>query len=190
MSRSRRRRPRLPSPPIKRTRHRSHPWRFKVAVAGVAAAAFLTVVYWPLDDKLEHLDPRPEQMLAAEPEPGTAAPNADRFVCDVAYVNDGDTLRCEDGTRIRLHAVAARESDETCSPGHPCPAASAASATTELRRLAARRTISCERIGEIYNRVTAICWTPADVEINCAMIRSGTAVLWDRFNQERAICRS
>lgn len=191
MSRSRRRRPRLPSPPVKRARRRSHPWRFAVAVACVAAAAFLTVVYWPLDDELERMAPKLEQMLAVEPESGTAtAPNIDRFACDVAYVNDGDTLRCEDGTRIRLHAVAARETDETCSPGHPCPAASAASATAELRRLAARRTISCERIGESYNRVTAICWTPADVEINCAMIRSGTAVVWDRFNQERAICRS
>lgn len=186
----RRRRPRLPSSSIKRGRRRSHPWRFPVAVAGVAAAAFLTVVYWPLDDKLERLDPRLEQMLAMEPEPRSAAPTADRFACDVAYVNDGDTLRCEDGTRIRLHAVAARETDETCSAGHPCPAASAASATAELRRLAANRTLSCERIGQSYNRVTAICWTPADEEINCAMIRSGKTVIWDRFNRERAICQS
>jgi len=162
----------------------------------VAAAAFLTVVYWPLDDDFERLVPKLEHMLAVEPEPkperepGSAAPTADRFVCDVAYVTDGDTLRCEDGTRIRLHAVAARETDETCSPGHPCPNASAASATAELRRLAANRTLSCERIGESYNRITAICWTPADVEINCAMIRSGTTVVWDRFNRERAICRS
>lgn len=191
MSRSRRRRPRLPPHPGKRNRRRSHPWRFAIAVAGVAAAAFLTVVYWPLDDKLERLDPRLEQMLAVEPEPGSAAAaTAGRFACDVAYVNDGDTLRCEDGTRIRLHAVAARETDETCSPGHPCPAASAASATAELRRLAGNRMITCERIGQSYNRVTAICWTPADVEINCAMIRSGTTVVWDRFNREHAICRS
>lgn len=194
MSRSRRRRPRLPPHPGKRNRRRSHPWRFAVAVAGVAAAAFLTVVYWPLDDDFERLVPKVEQMLAVEPEPepetGLAAPTADRFVCDVAYVNDGDTLRCEDGTRIRLHAVAARETDETCSPGHPCPAASAASATAELRRLAANRTLSCERIGQSYNRITAICWTPADVEINCAMIRSGTTVVWARFNRERPICRS
>ena len=162
----------------------------------MAAAAFLTVVYWPLDDKLERLDPRLEQMLAVKPEPeperepGSPAPPADRFVCDVAYVTDGDTLRCEDGTRIRLHAVAAREADETCSPGHPCPTASAASATAELRRLASNRRLSCERIGQSYNRITAICWTPTDVEINCAMIRSGTTVVWDRFNRERAICRS
>ena len=190
MSRSRRRRPRLPSPPVKRIRRRSHPWRFAVAVAGVAAAAFLTVVYWPLDDELERLVPKVEQMLAVKSKQTAAAPTADRFACDVAYVNDGDTLRCEDGTRIRLHAVAARETDETCSPGHPCPTASAASATAELRRLAANRTNTCERIGQSYNRITAICWTPADVEINCAMIRSGTTVVWDRFNRERAICRS
>ena len=194
MSRSHRRRPRHPSPPAKRTRRRSHPWRFAVAVAGVAAASFLTVVYWPLDDDFERLVPKVEQMLAVEPEPepetGLAAPTADRFVCDVAYVNDGDTLRCEDGTRIRLHAVAARETDGACSPGHPCPTASAASATAELRRLAGNRMITCERIGQSYNRVTAICWTPADVEINCAMIRSGTTVVWDRFNRERAICQS
>lgn len=195
MSRSRRRRPRLPSPPTKRPRRRSHPWRFAVAVAGVAAAAFLTVVYRPLDDDFERLIPKLEQMLAVEPEPepetgSAAAVIADQFACDVAYVNDGDTLRCEDRTRIRLHAVAAREADETCSPGHPCPTASAASATAELRRLAANRTITCERIGQSYNRITAICWTPANVEINCAMIRSGTTVMWDRFNQERAICRS
>jgi len=191
MSRYRRRSPRLLSPSIKRPRRRSHPWRFTVAVAGVAAAAFLTVVYWPLDDDFERLVPKLQQMLAVAVKPGSAAaPMGDRFTCDVAYVNDGDTLRCEDGTRIRLHAVAARESDETCSPGHPCPAASAASATTELRRLAANQTITCERIGQSYNRVTAICWTPADVEINCAMIRSGTTVVWDRFNREREICRS
>nr|WP_295236657.1 nuclease [uncultured Brevundimonas sp.] len=194
MSRSRRRRPRLPSPPTKRPHRRSHPWRFAVAVAGVAAAAFLTVVYWPLDDDVERLIPKVEQMLAVEPDPepetGSAAAIADRFACDVAYVNDGDTFRCQDGTRIRLHAVAARETDETCSPGHPCPTASAASATAELRRLAANRTITCERIGQSYNRVTAICWTPADVEINCAMIRSGKTVVWDRFNRERPICQS
>src|SRR6218665_3344887 len=49
------------------------------------------------------------------------------FQCQVSNITDGDTLRCADGTRVRLHAVAAREKDETCSPGHPCPPASGAS---------------------------------------------------------------
>jgi len=160
--------------------------RFGAAVAAVAAAGFATVFYWPLDDDLSRLVPKIEQMLDVR----TPPPAADRFLCNVAYVNDGDTLRCTDGTRVRLHAVAAREADETCSPGHPCPVATAASATAELRRLTANRTISCEPVGQSYNRVTAICWTPAEVEINCAMIRSGTTLVWEKFDRQRALCRS
>jgi endonuclease YncB( thermonuclease family) len=114
----------------------------------------------------------------------------DRFSCKVAYVNDGDTLRCADGVRVRLHAVAAREMDETCSPGHPCPAASATSAKAQLARLVGGEAITCPRTGKSYNRITAICWTPAQVEVNCAMIRSGTTVVWERFDREKPICRS
>lgn len=167
-------------------RRAGRPIRFPAVVSGLAAAAFAIVFYWPSDEKPQPLVQKFERMLDVR-----AAPKSvDRFICDVAYVNDGDTLRCEDGTRVRLHAVAAREADETCSPGHPCPAASAASATAELRRLAANRTISCERVGQSYSRVTAICWTSEQVEINCAMIRSGTTLVWERFDRERAICRS
>ncbi len=160
--------------------------RFGTVVAAVAAAGFTTAFYWPLDDDLSRLVPKIERMLDLQASP----PAAGRLLCDVAYVNDGDTLRCADGTRVRLHAVAAREADETCSPGHPCPAATAASATAALRRLAANRTISCETVGQSYNRVTAICWTPAEVEINCAMIRSGTTLVWEKFDRQRALCRS
>jgi endonuclease YncB( thermonuclease family) len=158
-----------------------------VALAsGVAAAAFATTFSWPLSDELRRLFPQIERMLEDQSPPAAA----DRFLCDVTHVNDGDTLRCKDGTRVRLHAVAAREADETCSPGHPCPTATAASATAELRRLAANQTISCEQVGQSYNRVTAICWTPALVEINCAMIRSGTTLVWEKFDRQRALCRS
>ena len=160
--------------------------RFGIVVAAVAAAAFATAFYWPVGDDLRRLVPKTEQMLDVQAPP----PPVDRFLCDVAYVNDGDTLRCKDGRRVRLHAVAAREADETCSPGHPCPAATAASATAELRRLAASQTISCEPVGQSYDRVTAICWTPAQVEINCAMVRSGTTLVWEKFDRQRALCRS
>lgn len=121
--------------------------------------------------------------------PRTVPSQAD-FSCLVAYVNDGDTLRCQDGTRIRLHAVAARENDETCAPGHPCPDASAAAAKRELERLTLDQTLACTRTGTSYNRVTAICWTPEGVEVNCAMIRKGVAVVWDRFNRQAPLCRT
>ena len=125
------------------------------------------------------------------PDVGTAVKAADRtydFSCDVAHVNDGDTLRCDDGTRVRLHAIAARESDGSCSPGHPCPSASAATSQAALERLAGRR-INCVQTGTSYRRVTAICDNEQGVEINCAMVRSGAAVIWDRFNRQEPICR-
>lgn len=39
--------------------------------------------------------------------PAPAPAEAD-LKCRVTYVHDGDSLRCRDGARIRLHAVAAR----------------------------------------------------------------------------------
>lgn len=113
---------------------------------------------------------------------------ASDFSCQVSSITDGDTLRCADGTRVRLHAVAARESDETCSPGHPCPSASAASATAKLSELASGQTLQCRKTGNSYNRVTAICRNEASIEINCAMVQSGTTVIWPKFNRQTPIC--
>lgn len=148
----------------------------------VFVATFIIVMWGPA--MVANLQSAARQTAIQQP-----AVTADTFVCNVASITDGDTLRCRDGTRIRLHAISARETDETCSPGHPCPAASAMAATEELTRLAAGRQLSCERVGRSYNRVTAICADEAGLEINCAMVRSGTAELWDRFNAQRAICR-
>jgi len=118
----------------------------------------------------------------------TQSPSS-RFLCNVSSITDGDTLRCSDGTKVRLHAVAARESDESCRPGHPCPSASGAAATAVLEQLAGGQTLQCEQTGTTYNRVAAICRNEQDTEINCAMVNSGTAVVWPRYNAERAICR-
>lgn len=125
----------------------------------------------------------------SEVEGTTAAERTYDFACDVAYVNDGDTLRCRDGTRVRLHAIAAREKDGSCSPGHPCPSASAPTSMVALERQAGGR-INCIQTGTSYNRVTAICDNEQGVEINCAMVESGAASVWDKFNRQRAICRS
>ena len=154
----------------------------------IVALGYLAKQVWP--EQVQKI----ETQLAAFTGLGSApsAPpiaEAD-FSCRVAKVNDGDTLRCADGTRVRLHAVAARESDETCSSNHPCPTASAASATQALNRIAMGKTLSCLQTGTSYNRITAICWTPQGVEVNCAMIQSGTTVVWERFNRENPICRS
>lgn len=155
-----------------RQRRKRPDLRFYGAVVLVAVIAFSATLFWQSDG-------------------GSAVMASARsydFSCDVAYVNDGDTLRCEDGTRVRFHAIAARETDGSCSPGHPCPSASASASKAALERLAGRR-INCVQTGTSYRRMTAICWNSAGVEINCAMVQSGAASLWDRFNRQKPICR-
>lgn len=124
----------------------------------------------------------------ASPSAGRRLTGPDVFTCRVAKINDGDTLRCADGTRVRLNAVAARESDGSCTPGHPCPPASAEAATAELARLADGQDLQCRQTGTTYDRKAAICVNEDGVEINCAMVRSGTALVWPRFADENPIC--
>lgn len=117
------------------------------------------------------------------------AQNAD-FTCRVQRVVDGDTLRCQDGTRIRLHAISARERDNSCSQGHPCARASAEASTAHLRRLVQGKRLSCQTTGDSYERIAAICWTPDYTEVNCNMVKTGNAALWPRFHREMPICRA
>lgn len=156
----------------RRRRQDNDPVVLLLSVVFVVAVGF-TVFFWPSSSM-------------SNDRQGSFASN---FSCRVSSITDGDTLRCADGTRIRLHAVAARESDETCSPGHPCPSASAASATAKLSELASGQTLQCQKTGTSYKRVTAICRNEAHVEINCAMVQSGTTVIWPKFNQQSPICR-
>lgn len=153
-------------------------------VAAIAVLAFFATLIWPLADAVPFTDVR---------DPGAGRSRSvvreTDLTCAVAYVNDGDTLRCRGGVRIRLHAVAARERDGSCSPGHPCPSASAEAATAELRRLAQGRTLRCRSTGRSYDRITAICWAPDGEEINCAMVRSGVALIWDRFDRKDPLCQ-
>lgn len=88
-------------------------WRFPSLVLIVAVLAFCLTLNWPLRDGMgsENLVRGSAQL------PPPTRPQGD-LTCVVASITDGDTLRCRDGTRIRLHAVAARERDGSCSPGH------------------------------------------------------------------------
>ncbi|MET3528007.1 thermonuclease family protein [Phenylobacterium koreense] len=187
-------RPRKVGRPAKR-HSREAPWMFPIAVVAVMAACFSATLFWSdlhpaLSAGLQQLASKGAE-TASRLAGSTAAPSSEdlTFSCHVTEVHDGDTFRCADGARVRLHAVAARELDGTCSPGHPCPAASATSARAALDHLAGGQTIQCLRTGKSYDRVTAICWTSSGREINCAMVRSGTTLLWDNFNRQSEICR-
>lgn len=112
------------------------------------------------------------------------------FTCTVTGVHDGDgPIYCEEGPKVRLTAIAARELDGTCNPGHPCPNASAQAARSALLRLTDGQRLRCEATGTSYKRVTAWCWRSDGLELNCAMVRSGTALRWAKFDREGRMCR-
>ncbi len=122
------------------------------------------------------------------------------FDCTATWVWDGDgPIACAEGFKVRLSGVAAREIDETCRPGHPCPDASGAASRDALVTIlgGARGTLPtghvevapirlrCLFAGGTYDRIAAWCSVPATasrpaIDISCAMIASGTALKWDR----------
>lgn len=102
------------------------------------------------------------------------------FTCTVASITDGDTLRCTDGTRVRIAGINAREHDGSCNIGAPCPAASAREAASALSALASGQELKCKANGRSYNRIAAFCRTFRGVDLSCAMLDSGTVARWDR----------
>lgn len=138
---------------------------------------FLVVWFWLGDARHEY--------AISDARPSSAA----IMPCTVTSVWDGDgPIHCQEGGKIRLTAIAARELDNSCSPGHPCPAASGTQARDTLRGLALGQTLACEPTGKSYGRITAWCWRPDGVELNCAMLRSGTVAYWAKFDRAGRMC--
>jgi endonuclease YncB( thermonuclease family) len=132
-----------------------------------------------------------------------AAPAAgERFACTPVKLWDGDgPIHCAEGPRIRLSGIAAREMDGSCSPGHPCPAASADAARGALAALLGRTTgtareghlliegpaLSCRAVGSAGGtRTAAWCESPAHGDLSCAMVKSGTVEKWERYWRDHA----
>jgi endonuclease YncB( thermonuclease family) len=109
------------------------------------------------------------------------------FACLVTSAFDGDTLRCADGTRVRLQAIDAPEmrkcrKGRTCAPGDPVAAKAA------LSRLALGKTLRCRKTGTSYSRITAWCRVDG-IDLSCAMFSAGHAVRVARYDTPRRLCR-
>lgn len=103
------------------------------------------------------------------------------FLCAVASIHDGDSLRCADGTRIRLAGIDAPEL-AACHGrrGRICVPGDAQASKRALEHLIAGRTLRCRAVGTSYGRVTAWC-RAGSVDISCALVRGGYAARWDRY---------
>lgn len=119
------------------------------------------------------------------------------FTCTPTRVWDGDgPLWCQEGPRIRLAGIAAREIDGTCRPNQPCPRAGAEAARDHLVSLVGRpvgrsreghvlvrgAALTCLSEGDgVGSRTAAWCVTAAGVDLSCAMVASRLALRWDRY---------
>ena len=130
-------------------------------------------------------------------------PAGQSFTCTPTHVWDGDgPIWCKEGPRVRLAGVAAREMDETCKRNHPCPETSGKAARDALVMLVGKPTGKIGRHGHILvvgptmrchsdgsakgNRTAAWCVSPKSGDVNCAIIRGGWALRWNRYwNQHR-----
>ncbi|HEX8062380.1 MAG TPA: hypothetical protein VF535_04115 [Allosphingosinicella sp.] len=121
----------------------------------------------------------------------------ERFTCTPVKVWDGDgPIHCAEGPKVRLSGIAAREMDGSCSPGHPCPGASAEAARDALAALLGRTTgiastrhllvegpaLDCLSEGSAKGtRTAAWCISPTAGDLSCAMVASGTVAKWGRY---------
>ena len=111
-----------------------------------------------------------------------------QFTCPVAYVHDGDTFRCTDGTRIRLSAIDAPEMPGACRPGRSCAPGDPYRAKATLDSMIAGRTVQCLPSGTSYDRVVAWC-SINGTDLSCAMLRSGEAIRLAKFDPRGRLTR-
>lgn len=111
------------------------------------------------------------------------------FSCPVVSVHDGDTMRCADGTRVRLQGIDANELDGRCHT--ICAAMTARKARDSLADLALGRTATCLATGRSYRRVTA--WCVAEVpygrkaDLSCEQVARRAAILWRRYDPDHRL---
>jgi micrococcal nuclease len=108
------------------------------------------------------------------------------LLCLVAAVTDGDSIRCQDGTRLRLAGIDAPEMSP-CRRGRICAPGNAVASRDNLRRLAGRsvryRIVDANlcRAGfqatDHYGRRVVRAYV-GGIDLSRAQLRGGFAVAW------------
>jgi endonuclease YncB( thermonuclease family) len=73
--------------------------------------------------------------------------HAQDFSCTVASITDGDTFRCTDGKKIRIHGIDAPEMDTQQGPA----------SKVALAQILSGKVVVCEQNGTSYDRIVATC---------------------------------
>ena len=124
-------------------------------------------------------------------------PAGQTFDCTPVRIWDGDgPIWCDEGPRIRLSGIAAREIYGTCRDDQPCPKTDAVTARDALVRLVGRAegfsseghvlvsglTMTCLSVGGGGgSRTAAWCISSVGGDLSCAMVKGGFALRWERY---------
>ena len=101
------------------------------------------------------------------------------FLCLVAQVHDGDTLRCASGERIRIAGIEANELRGGCHLLR-CAAGTGIQAREIARQMLLGQSLRCQALGQSYRRVVASCQV-AGRDVGCDLVRRGAAVEWPSY---------
>jgi micrococcal nuclease len=107
------------------------------------------------------------------------------FLCLVASITDGDTLRCSDGTRVRIAGIDAPEMPGHCNRGRICTPGDPYAAKASLSTIAQGKSLQCQAVGKSYNRILAHCYINGQ-SIGCIQVRAHMAVL--RYSEKARVC--
>ena len=121
----------------------------------------------------------------------------DTFTCTPTAVWDGvGPVWCAEGPHLRIAGIAAHEMDGTCRAGQPCPPATALQARDALVDLfggargangsghirVSGPTLVCRSEGSAGGNGTAAwCTLPSGQDLSCAMVATGTVLMWGRY---------
>lgn len=136
-------------------------------------------------DGVRTLGQEPPQQEEPRGDSQTSVPVGTTFRCSVASLTDGDTLRCKDGTRVRIAGIDASEISP-CSQGRQCAPGDAAASKRALAAMAPGRTLTCRRVGTSYKRAVAFC-SAEGMDLSCAQVRAGHAI--QRYSSKDQVCR-
>jgi len=130
-------------------------------------------------------------------------PAGEKFVCTPIAVYDGDgPVWCKEGPKVRLAGIAAREMDDSCRPGQPCPDASGIAARDRLVGLlggskgemdnghikVAGGPLYCLSAGSGQGeRTAAWCLNTNSQNLSCEILATGTVLRWPSYDPEN-IC--
>jgi endonuclease YncB( thermonuclease family) len=111
------------------------------------------------------------------------------FLCAMTapgYVTDGDTIRCANGTRVRIAGVQAPDKERSApcrrrDAAYVCSNTQAARSRAIVQRLVMGRTLACQPVGKSYARIVARCTLPDGRSLSCAAIAAGAATRWDSY---------